>query len=147
MKSIVKRNKIILFTIALMLIVAGYMNYNVNNNNIIKTVAVADSEMVADLGDAKLVSSVSVENDENVVEANSQEVEEKNEEDVDEYFTQSRIDRDKMYSQMLESYEKILNNENVSEEQKNIIGNEIKKVNDIKNAIMVTENLIKKIKE
>ena len=143
MKSIVKRNKIILFTIALMLIVAGYMNYNVNNNNIIKTVAVADSEMVADLGDAKLVSSVSVENDENVVEANSQEVEEKNEEDVDEYFTQSRIDRDKMYSQMLESYEKILNNENVSEEQKNIIGNEIKKVNDIKNAIMVTENLIK----
>ncbi len=48
-----------------------------------------------------------------------------------------------MYSQMLESYQKILQNNNITDTQKEISQNEIKKINDTKNAIMITENLIK----
>ena len=48
-----------------------------------------------------------------------------------------------MYSQMIESYEKILQNETISSEQKAIAQTEIKKINDLKNSIMITENLIK----
>ena len=50
---------------------------------------------------------------------------------------------DKMYSQMLESYQKILSNNQISETQKEISENEIKKINDTRNAIMIAENLIK----
>ena len=59
------------------------------------------------------------------------------------YFAELRLERDKMYSQMLESYQKILSNNQISETQKEISENEIKKINDTRNAIMIAENLIK----
>lgn len=59
------------------------------------------------------------------------------------YFVNSKIDRDKMYSQMLESYQKILDNANVTGEQKAIATQEITKINNQKNSIMIAENLIK----
>lgn len=59
------------------------------------------------------------------------------------YFVELRLERDKMYSQMLESYQKILSNSQISETQKEISENEIKKINDTRNAIMIAENLIK----
>ena len=61
----------------------------------------------------------------------------------DQYFAELRLERDKMYSQMLESYHKILSNSQISETQKEISENEIKKINDTRNAIMIAENLIK----
>ena len=61
----------------------------------------------------------------------------------DRYFAELRLERDKMYSQMLESYQKILSNNQISETQKEISENEIKKINDTRNAIMIAENLIK----
>ena len=61
----------------------------------------------------------------------------------DQYFAELRLERDKMYSQMLESYQKILSNNQISETQKEISENEIKKINDTRNAIMIAENLIK----
>lgn len=62
---------------------------------------------------------------------------------TDEYFTKSRLERDTMYSQMIESYQKILEKTTVSETQKVTAQNEITKINEQKNAIMITENLIK----
>ena len=59
------------------------------------------------------------------------------------YFAELRLERDKMYSQMLERYQKILSNSQISETQKEISENEIKKINDTRNAIMIAENLIK----
>ena len=47
-----------------------------------------------------------------------------------------------MYSQTLETYNGILNNSNVSEEQKSIVTQEITKLNKEKNAIMICENLM-----
>lgn len=61
----------------------------------------------------------------------------------DEYFIKSRLERDTMYSQMIESYQKILDKTTISESQKQVAQKEIVKVNEQKNAIMITENLIK----
>lgn len=62
---------------------------------------------------------------------------------VEDYFAESRLTRDKMYSQMLESYQKILESSNISESQKQIATQEISNINNKKNAIMICENLIK----
>lgn len=102
---------------------------------------------MAEIGDATLVNANAVIEDENTAETIIE-----NENSVigtsvqitqDEYFSQSRLDRDTMYSQMIESYQKILENDNVTAEQKNIAQQEITKVNELKNSIMIAENLIK----
>lgn len=61
----------------------------------------------------------------------------------DEYFTKSRLERDTMYSQMIESYQKILDKTTISESQRQVAQKEITQINEQKNAIMITENLIK----
>ena len=48
-----------------------------------------------------------------------------------------------MYSQNLENYQKIIDSTEISAEQKTIAQNEIIKINNEKNAIMIMENLIK----
>ena len=59
------------------------------------------------------------------------------------YFVKSKLERDTMYSQMIESYEKILNSSNSLETQKPTATQEITKINETKNKIMICENLIK----
>lgn len=58
------------------------------------------------------------------------------------YFTKSKLERETMYSQMLETYQNILENEKIPSDQKGIAQSEIKKINDTKNAIMIVENLL-----
>ena len=176
--KIIKKNQIIIFVIALMLVTAGYLNYTTGEGeDTLATSGLADNAEVAEIGDAKLVSSNSLTNEEsssisseknnnisnNTVSSNVV----KNEENQsktniasnnvengektvttstknnDDYFTNSRLTRDTMYYQMIESYQKILNNTSVSADQKAISQTEIKKINDLKNSIMICENLIK----
>ena len=62
MKTILKRNQLVILVIALVLVTAGYLNYtsmNENNENTVMT-----SQIVAELGDATLVSSTDIENEE-----------------------------------------------------------------------------------
>ncbi len=170
--KIIKRNQIIIFVIALMLITAGYLNYTTGDGgDLVATGSLVDSEEVAGIGDAKLVSSNAIEGHEsldstNIVSGNSTTntaIDEKNNaslsgsssenktvttsgtvaKETDEYFTNSRLTRDTMYSQMIESYQKILDNNSISADQKAISQTEIKKINDLKNSIMICENLIK----
>ena len=61
---------------------------------------------------------------------------------ADDYFSKSRLERDTMYSQMIESYENVLNGINALETQKQSASEEIKKINNTKNSIMICENLI-----
>lgn len=178
--KVIKKNQIIIFVGALMLIVAGYLNFSSDGtiNNLIPTSTLADSEEMASIGDAKLVSANVVEsntenaivNSENIeTTEDSNELNNKNEVDditketlrdvaagetqetsnnasqngADNYFTQSRLDRDTMYSQSLDTYQKIIDNTNISEDQKAIAQEEISKINEQKNSIMIAENLIK----
>lgn len=202
-KRIMKKNQVIIFMLALMLMTAGYMNYTNNHDN--------ENMILAALGDAQLVSSnviesanETVEKAENIAdelknvtmsnersEENTEienkeneegniakeneleddesesedEQEEKQEETVDtnantnlssdtnknsnveanaqsNYFTQTKLERESMYSQMLETYTGILENEKIASDQKKIAENEIKNINDRKNAIMIVENLL-----
>lgn len=156
--KILKRNQIIILVIALMLVSAGYLNYTANQGNTIPTSGVEDSTQYAGIGDAKLVSSNGiVEQNEEAVESNTiveqgdevkenETVEETNTtvaKETKEYFSSSRLNRETMYSQMIESYQKILENESIGEAQKTIAQTEIQNINNIKNKIMICENLIK----
>ena len=150
--KILKKNQIIIFVIALMLITAGYLSYTPKDNeNTVIVSTTLDNTTIAGIGDATLVNSNNIvennissntveETNANTIETNS---EENNIETEDDYFTNSRLQRDTMYSQMIESYQKILENTTISEEQKSISSNEINKINETKNAIMIAENLIK----
>lgn len=170
--KVIKKNQIILFVGALMLVVAGYLSLSKTSqdiSNLIPTSVVADTEEMAALGDAKLVNANAVtentitntENENTVtnegiekenikqntietgstVEENSTKSEDSTENE--DYFTKSRLERDTMYSQTLETYENMINNDNISENQKTIAQQEIAKINNQKNAIMIAENLIK----
>lgn len=154
-----KGNQVIIFVVALMLVSAGYLNYTANNDtNTISTSSEVNAMLeYAGIGDAKLVNSNGVvetnteegivTNEEIEAESNSNtitsnELIETNSKQVDEYFASSKLTRDTMYSQMIETYEKILTNENISADQKTIAQTEIKNINDNKNKIMICENLI-----
>lgn len=53
-----KKNQIVLFVIGLMIIAAGYLSYTNNeNNNLMEAGMIVDSEEMAGIGDAKLVSA------------------------------------------------------------------------------------------
>ena len=186
--KVIKRNQIIIFVGALMLIVAGYLNFSDNGlpiNNLVPTSTLADAEEMASIGDAKLVSANVVDGEQeneiqdivnnndlndsvietnteadiknndknvsdNITESSTTETSSNNIESVNKdkqlnnnYFTQSRLDRDTMYSQTLDTYQKIIENESISADQKAIAQKEISKINEQKNSIMIAENLIK----
>lgn len=152
--KIIKRNQLIILVISLMLITAGYLNFTADNNT------VTTSYLTAELGDATLVSSNSVvennieentlvenntvENleDNNILEENNTVETVATYETDDTYFTTSKLERENMYSQMLETYQKIYNNTETSSDQKTSALNEIANINKTKNAIMIAENLI-----
>ena len=119
MKSIFKKNQVIISVIAIMLIAAGYMSYTTNEENVMKTSLLMDEEEYAGLGDAQLVSSEAVSNNmENIQENENMNIvnSDENVEVLDtvakeknsSYYTESRLERYKMYSQMIDSYQKIL---------------------------------------
>ena len=143
LKSI-NRNQVILFVVALMLITAGYLNYSMQATEVSGN-AISENEVAA-IGDAKLVSSnnlITNDIDSNIItKETSAEVNEQ-EDNKDDYFASSRLGRNTMYSQMIESYQNLLDNSNVGEEQKTVATQEITKINNIQNSIMICENLIK----
>lgn len=148
-----KKNQIVISVIALMLVMAGYLSFSNNQNgvgNLLATSSLADSEQMAEIGDATLVSAnqvseerVSSINNLNEVEETEVTTQENTQVQEDSYFAQSRLDRDNMYSQMLENYQKILETNNLDTEEKTNAQEEIKRLNEEKNAIMIAENLIK----
>lgn len=183
--KILKKNQITILVIALMLVSAGYLNFTaMNKNKTVETSKDLNNQEVdyAGIGDAKLVSSNGVVENNNeealvpneneeindtketaIVENNESKTSTKNTNEIEntssnteiatttsatsketkEYFSSSKLNRETMYSQMLESYRKILENETISETQKAIAQTEIKNINDTKNKIMICENLIR----
>ena len=174
MKNVLKKNQIIIYVIAIMLMTAGYLNYTTKQGeSSIQTsldIEAKDDSRLADIGDATLVSSSDVvvedlnntsnvqntadistneikesntNNDTNQIKSNNTEETSRNVSNNIEYFTKSKLERDNMYSQMIETYEKILNSDNSLETQKQTATTEITKINQTKNSIMICENLIK----
>lgn len=154
---IMKNKQYIIYFLALGLVVCGYYGYNGDNSIFTKN-------EIADIGDAALVSSNDIVRNEinsntyntnimntNVINKNSQNniianntvttstnVSNSN----SDYFATSKLERTNMYSQMISTYQDMLNNTNVSDAQKEIAEKEIEKINSTKNSIMICENLI-----
>lgn len=165
MMKIIKKNQLTILVLALMLVTAGYLNYNTNQT-------VTTEGKIASIGDATLVSSNVVEkgnkaensnttnninvvsennmvdtsnntNTSNIVNENTVNTNAEVKEQNKDYYTSSRLERDTMYSQMMESYQKILDSTTTSSKQKEAAQKEITQINNTKNAIMISENLIK----
>ena len=198
-----KKNQIIIYVIALMLVTAGYLSYTTNVQDLTANAGVETAE-AKNIGDAQLVSSEVLANNTNDInsienstandnsnslnnfnitgnqtidntisgttsEENSTENMQNSQNSQDsqiaqdnnsetnntdnivqtnanttssEYFTTSKLERDTMYSQMIETYEKVLNSSNALETQKQTATDEITKINNTKNSIMICENLI-----
>lgn len=157
--KILKKNQLIILVISLMLVTAGYLNFTTTDNN------QSSVNTVAELGDATLVSSNDVENQNNIVENTEEDYEKESNKTVENnevassetssvenetqttaqentYFTTSKLERENIYSQMLETYQEIYNNTNSTSEQKTTAIEEIAKINKTKNAIMIAENLV-----
>lgn len=152
--KVLKKNQLAILVIALMLVTAGYLNYTTGDSVQTSTNTI-QGEKYAEIGDATLVNSGELleEKDKEAIvntinTANEQNLKETNVETkqtnakTDDYFENSKLERDKMYSQMLETYQKLLESTNISQEQKAISEQEISKINQTKNAIMICENLI-----
>lgn len=136
----IKSNQIILFVVALMLVSAGYLSYSMRGTPVSSNI-VSENE-VSSIGDAQLVSSNNII-DSNSLNEVSVETSSSPSSKTDDYFASSRLGRDTMYSQMIESYQNLLDNQNVSEEQKTVATQEITEINNTQNSIMICENLIK----
>ena len=170
MKKLLKRNQVIIYVIAIMLMTAGYLNYTTNQDGSLETsmqMEAKDDIALADVGDATLVSSNDIlggdttetnmtnttENElsNSIISTDSQNMSTNGiaqtnataSSNKDDYFTKSKLERDTMYSQMIETYEKVLNSSNSLETQKQTATQEITKINETKNSIMICENLIK----
>lgn len=170
--KILKRNQIIISVLALMLITVGYMTYTSNMNNTVETGTLMDAETMAGIGDAKLVNSnntvetaETAENENAESSVSDENDKDKNNEKINtetaqsgidtkttsgatynvDYFVSSRLERDKMYSQMLDTYQNLAQNNSASPEQKSISTQEITNINNRKNSIMIAENLIKNL--
>jgi len=159
-----KGSEVVIYAVALMLVAAGYFNYMTFENQTRETYSEDVTEIkeeTANVGDAVLVSNNDVQNTTNNASENkaqetqsddtsknnekenkSDDTSENNNQEKDDYYASSKLERDKMYAEMISSYEKILNNSNSSEAQKTIATQEITKINNAKNAIMISENLI-----
>lgn len=143
---------------------------DMNSNDIIATSSDITNQE-EHMGDAKLVNSeVAVDNEFSYTEAlvdnieepvnkteektenvitNTQEKNEtvvtnaqENKEKSEDYFTNSKLERDAMYSQMIETYKNMLESSSVTAEQKAIATQEISNITNTKNSIMIAENLI-----
>lgn len=164
--KVLKRNQLIVLVISLMLITAGYLNFTTNQANILETSTIADRDDTT-IGDAQLVSTIPKENEANVVEnllngeigntvtenlltesekptSGTVDTGESNssQETEDYYFTTSKLERNTMYSELLDTYQEIYNNANSTANQKSEALTKISEINNAKNAIMIAENLI-----
>ena len=153
--KILKRNQLIILVISLMLVTAGYLNFTSTNDQ--------NKDRIAELRRCNIsycrgrrtevrvrMTEVGGQSSDDGVQKSDSENEIQNiEEDTevvetikeDTYFTSSKLDRENIYSQTLETYQEIYNNTNSTLEQKNNAIQEIAKINKQRNAIMIAENL------
>lgn len=150
-----KKSEFAIYAIAIMLVAAGYLNYSTQSQEeIVETLSKEMSNNVVEntsIGDATLVNSDDVleeelvdnDNIEETSEENniSEEIVETNSEQTD-YFTESKLNRDTNYASMISNYTAILEKDNVTELEKKIAMQEITNINNTKNAIMICENLL-----
>ena len=142
----IKKSEIAVYTIAIMLVAAGYLNYStINKSNVIESSVADNTNSIVEntsIGDAILVNSDNILEENLIIdEGETEEILETNNKEIN-YFTESKLNRDTSYASMISNYTIILEKDNVSKTEKQIAMQEITKINNTKNAIMICENLL-----
>lgn len=170
--KVLKRNQLIVLVVSLMLITAGYLNFTANQESMQTDVvadrndtAIGDAELVSTIPHKEenvvgntIETQSNTTNQENVVEdnennensnteaaqtsSNNKNAETDTSESEDYYFTTSKLERNTMYSELLETYQEMYNDTNATAEAKSDALSKINEINNTKNAIMISENLI-----
>lgn len=137
------KNKIksmILTFLAIFFIGVGFFSFNVSEDSF----DIGYTENNEKTGDVELVNSEPIgENASGLVPNDENSVEEVVSENETDYFSESRLERDKMYSQMIETYQKMVDSREISTDQKGIAIEEINRIANQKNGTLIAENLIK----
>ena len=138
-----KKGEIAIYIIAIMLVTAGYFNYENFNKNIENTYSsdlTSEVNKTGNIGDAVLVSSQDVQEKNENNELNTENAQkEKIDDNSEDYYVSSKLERNKMYAEMITNYENILNNTNSSEVQKSIAVEEIK-LHSLNKLYIITSN-------
>lgn len=152
--KIIRKNELTILVIALMLVTAGYLDYIGKNKTEQVSSEIVNEEIasnpdteeqqeeIAKIGDAKLVSDNQEQTQEVFSEEENMEEQKNEKQEDDGYFISAKLDRANMYSQVIENYQQIIENPNISEEQKAITTQEIAKVSKEQNSVMISENLL-----
>lgn len=147
----IKKNQIIVFVLALLLITAGYLGVGQQSAEVLQIAATSNEIGAKDenenLGDATFVNGTvaptNTVTNENISAISTETSNTTNTTTNDDYFATSKLERENMYSQTLASYQKIIDSTEITAEQKSVAQSEIIRLNNEKNAIMIIENLIK----
>lgn len=147
----IKKNQIIVFVLALLLITAGYLGVGQQSAEVLQIAATSNEIGAKDenenLGDATFVNGTvaptNTVTNENISAISTETSTTTNTTTNDDYFATSKLERENMYSQTLASYQKIIDSTEITAEQKSVAQSEIIRLNNEKNAIMIIENLIK----
>lgn len=157
--------QIVLIITAFLLIFIGYFNYSFDSelleNHFFEKNDLAKGEERNELtlGDVQLVNAEistsekvaivpneALEENESIKKENvaeTLEIQKKENTNKDNYYEETRLERNRMYSEMLETYQNLIDLPETPQDQKAIAANEISNINKIKNGVMIAENLIK----
>lgn len=135
--------------------IANRSDEAIGDAEFVSTIPMEDEKnIIADaLSDKNIKEEKDTVNNENNKENNKENENNKNNETIetnvsnvtttdDYYFTSSKLERNNMYSESLESYQEIYNNPNATGDSKKDAIERINKINSTKNSIMIAENLI-----
>ena len=138
--AIIKKKEVLLGLLAIFFMIVGFISYNPIANKEYSKIADVTNYSETKLGEATLVSSNEVV--ENVADENQTSENTITENVQKDYFLEARMNRD-IYSESLETYEKLLESSSVTNDQKAIAQNEISNITNEKKTIQSTESLIK----
>lgn len=118
-----------------------------NENNMIENLVTGqtDSNETESGIEQNEIENESVENEtptSSIADNEGNDVDSNEDESKDYYFTTSKLERNTMYSELLETYQEMYNNTNATANQKSEALEKINNINNTKNAIMIAENLI-----
>lgn len=139
--AIIKKKEVLLGILAIFFMIVGFISYNPIANKEYSKIADITNYSETKLGEATLVSSNEVV--ENVTDEAQTSENTITEEIQKDYFLEARMSRDSIYSESLETYEKLLESSSVTNDQKAIAQNEISNITNEKKTIQSTESLIK----
>lgn len=139
--AIIKKKEVLLGILAIFFMIVGFISYNPIANKEYSKIADVTNYSETKLGEATLVSSNEVV--ENVADENQTSENTITENVQKDYFLEARMNRDSIYSESIETYEKLLESSSVTNDQKAIAQNEISNITNEKKTIQSTESLIK----